>query len=200
MSACSSQQYSQNVINSEDALVKKEAKLFFFDTNLSYEENEKISTLFSYRNIGQDAKDFIVNIQNNRNLETENRQLIRTLYKNINRIQASKKRVQINTPFDLDSTDVYLSAYEQPIKNKLLRSNQPISNILSNKLLFCSSYYDEMDMSVIEKLIQEDRDFVLVTDQKLSNFQNNLIKGNISPKKNYFYEQQNPQEIGRAHV
>ena len=52
MSACSSQQYSQNVIiNSEDALVKKEAELFFFDTNLSYEENEKISTLFSYRNI-----------------------------------------------------------------------------------------------------------------------------------------------------
>ena len=35
MSACSSQQYSQNVIiNSEDALVKKEAELFFFDTNL----------------------------------------------------------------------------------------------------------------------------------------------------------------------
>jgi len=194
MSACSSQQYSQNVIiNSEDELVKKEAELFFFDTNLSYEENEKISALFSYRNIAQDAKDFIVNIQNNRNLETENRQLIRTLYNNINRIQASKKRVQINTPFDLDSTDVYLSAYEQPVKNKLLRSNQPISNILSNKLLFCSSYYDEMDMSVIEKLIQEDRDFVLVTDQKLSNFQNNLIKGNISPKKNYFYEQQNPQ-------
>ena len=150
MSACSSQQYSQNVIiNSEDALVKKEAELFFFDTNLSYEENEKISTLFSYRNIGQDAKDFIVNIQNNRNLETENRQLIRTLYNNINRIQASKKRLQINTPFDLDSTDVYLSAYEQPIKNKLLRSNQPITNILSNKLLFCSSYYDEMDISCL---------------------------------------------------
>ncbi len=125
MSACSSQQYSQNlIINSEDALVKKEAELFFFDTNLSYEENKKISALFSYRNITQDTKDFIVNIQNNRNLETENRQLIRTLYNNINRIQASKKRVQINTPFDLDSTDVYLSAYEQPVKNKLLRSNQ----------------------------------------------------------------------------
>ena len=94
MSACSSQQYSQNVIiNSEDALVKKEAEFFFFDTNLSYEENKKISTLFSYRNIGQDAKDFIVNIQNNRNLETENRQLIRTLYNNINRIQASKKKI-----------------------------------------------------------------------------------------------------------
>jgi len=63
MSACSSQQYSQNVIiNSEDALVKKEAELFFFDTNLSYEENEKISALFSYRNIAQDAKDFIVNL------------------------------------------------------------------------------------------------------------------------------------------
>ena len=43
-----------------------------------------------------------------------------------------------------------------------------------------------MDMSVIEKIIQEDRDFVLVTDQKLSNFQNNLIKGNISPKKIIF--------------
>ena len=43
-----------------------------------------------------------------------------------------------------------------------------------------------MDISVIEKLIQEDRDFVLVTDQKLSNFQNNLIKGNISPKKRLF--------------
>ena len=125
MSACSSQQYSQNVIiNSEDALVKKEAELFFFDTNLSYEENKKISALFSYRNIAQDAKDFIVNIQNNRNLETENRQLIRNLYNNINRIQASKKSVQINTPFDLDSIDVYLSAYEQPVKNKLLRSNQ----------------------------------------------------------------------------
>ena len=108
------------------------------------------------------------------------------MYNNINRIQASKKRLQINTPFDLDSTDVYLSAYEQPVKNKLLRSNQPITNILSNKLLFCSSYYDEMDISVIEKLIQEDRDFVLVTDQKLSNFQNNLIKGNISPKKIIF--------------
>ena len=97
MSACSSQQYSQNVIiSSEDTLVKKEADLFFFDKNLNYEENKKISALFSYRNIEQDAKDFIVNIQNNRNLETENRQLIRTLYKNINRIQASKKRVQIN--------------------------------------------------------------------------------------------------------
>ena len=46
MSACSSQQYSQNVIiNSEDALVKKEAELFFFDTNLSYEENKKILSL-----------------------------------------------------------------------------------------------------------------------------------------------------------
>ena len=169
MSACSSQQYSQNVIiNSEDELVKKEAELFFFDTNLSYEENKKISALFSYRHIAQDAKDFIVNIQNNRNLETENRQLIRTLYNNINRIQASKKRVQINTPFDLDSTDVYLSVYEQPIKNKLLRSNQPISNILSNKLLFCSSYYDEMDISVIDKVIQEEKDFVLITDQKVT--------------------------------
>ena len=103
MSACSSQQYSQNfIINSEDTLVKKNPDLFFFDKNLSYEENNKISSLFSYRNIEQDAKDFIVNIQNNRNLETENRQLIRTLYNNINRIQASKKRVQINTPFDLD--------------------------------------------------------------------------------------------------
>ena len=60
MSACSSQQYSQNVIiNSEDTLVKNEAKLFFFDQNLSYEENKKISSLFSYRNIGQDAKKFI---------------------------------------------------------------------------------------------------------------------------------------------
>ena len=194
MSACSSQQYSQNVIiDSEDTLVKKEAELFFFDKNLSYEENKKISALFSFRNIGHDAKDFIVNIQNNRNLETKNRQLIRTLYNNINRIQASKKLVQINTPFDLDSTDVYVSAYEQPIKNKLLRSNQPISNILSSKLLFCSSFYDEMDISVMEKLIQEERDFVLVTDQTLSNFQNNLMKENISPKKNYFYDQQNPQ-------
>ena len=54
MSACSSQQYSQNVIiNSEDALVKKEAELFFFDQNLSYEENKKISALFSYRKTGQ---------------------------------------------------------------------------------------------------------------------------------------------------
>ena len=194
MSACSSQQYSQNlIINSEDTFVKNEAGLFFFDRNLSYEENKKISSLFSYRNIGRDAKKFIINIQNNRNLETENRQLIRTLYNNINRIQTSKKRVQINTPFDLDSTDVSLSAYEQPVKNKLLRSNQPISNILSNKLLFCSSYYDEMDISVIDKLIQEERDFVLITDQKVSNFQSNLIKGNISPIKNYFYEQQNPQ-------
>ena len=194
MSACSSQQYSQNfIINSEDTLVKNEAELFFFDQNLSYEENKKISSLLSYRNIEQDAKKFILNIQNNRNLETENRKLIRTLYNNINRIQASKKRVQINVPFDLDSTDLYLSAYEQPIKNKLLRSNKPISNILSNKLLFCSSYYDEMDISVIEKLIQEERGFVLITDQKVSNFQNNLIKGNISPKKNYYYEQQNPQ-------
>ena len=99
MSACSSQQYSQNVIiNSEDALVKKEAELFFFDTNLSYEENKKISALFSYRNIAQDAKDFIVNIQNNRNLETENRQLIRTLYNNINSIQASKKECKLIRP------------------------------------------------------------------------------------------------------
>ena len=171
MSACSSQQYSQNVIiNSEDTLVKKEADLFFFDKNLSYEENKKISALFSYRNIEEDAKDFFVIIQNNRNLETENRQLIRTLYNYIIWIQSSKKSVKINIHFDLDSTDVYLSAYEQPIKNKLLRSNQPITNILSNKLLFCSSYYDEMDISVIEKLIQEDRDFVLVTDQNFQIF------------------------------
>ena len=130
MSACSSQQYSQNVIiNSEDALVKKEAELFFFDTNLSYEENEKISALFSYRNIAQDAKDFIVNIQNNRNLETENRQLIRTLYNNINRIQASKKRLQINTPFDLDSTDVYLSCllYTSPSPRDRQKSRMPSS-------------------------------------------------------------------------
>ena len=194
MSACSSQQYSQNVIiNSKDTLIKKEAELFFFDKSLSYEENKKISALFSYRNIGHDAKDFIVNIEKNRNLETENRQLIRTLYNNINRIQASKKRVQVNVPFDLDSTDMYLSAYEQPIKNKLLRSNQPISNILSNKFLFCSSYHDEMDISVIKKLTQEERDFVLVTDQKVSNFQNNLLKGNLSSQKIYYYEGQNPQ-------
>ena len=94
--------------------------------------------------------------------------------------------MQINTPFDLDSTDVSLSAYEQPVKNKLLRSNQPTSNILSHKLLFCSSYYDEMDISVIDNLIQEERDFVVITDQKVSNFQSNLIKGNISPKKIIF--------------
>ena len=37
MSACSSQQYSQNfIINSEDTLVKNEAELFFFDQNLHY--------------------------------------------------------------------------------------------------------------------------------------------------------------------
>ena len=44
MSACSSQQYSQNlIINSEEILVRNEAELFFFDENLSYEENKKIS-------------------------------------------------------------------------------------------------------------------------------------------------------------
>ena len=48
MSACSSQQYSQNlIINSEEILVRNEAELFFFDENLSYEENKKISKLFS---------------------------------------------------------------------------------------------------------------------------------------------------------
>ena len=194
MSACSSQQYSQNtILNSENTFAKNEADLFFLDQNLSYEENKKISILFSYRNIGQDSKEFIENIMNNRNLEAENKQLIRTLYNNINRIQASKKRIQINTPFDLDSKDVYLSVYEQPIKNKLLRSNQQIRNILSNKFIFCSSYHDEMDISVVKKLTQEERDFVLVTDQKVSNFQNNLLKGNLLPQKNYYYEGQNPQ-------
>ena len=194
MSACSSQQYSQNLINnSKDTLVKNKAKLFFFDQNLSYEENKEISILFSYRNIGLEAKEFIANILNNRNLEAENKRLIRTLYNNLNRVQVSEKRVQIYAPFDLDSKDLQLSAYEQPIKNKLLRSNQIISNIPSNKLLFCSSYYDEMDLSVIKKVFQEESDFVLITDQKVSNFQNNLIKENVSPKKNYYYEQQNPQ-------
>ncbi len=194
MSACSSQQYSQNVvINPEDTVIKNEIRLFFFDQSLNYEENKEISKLFSYRNIRQDAKEFIENILNNRNLEAENRQLIRTLYNNINRILISKKRVQINVPFDLDSKELHLSAYEQPVKNVLLKSNQAISNIPSNKLLFCSSYYDEMDTSVVKKIIQEEHGFVLITDQKLSNFQNNLIKGNHPPKKNYYYEQQNPQ-------
>jgi len=194
MSACSSQQYSQYVIiNSENTFAKNEAELFFYDQNLSYEENKKISFLFSYRNIGQDAKGFILNILNNTNLKAENRRLIRTLYNNINRIQVSKKRVQINAPFDLDSKDVHLSAYEQPIKSKLLRSSKPISNISLNKIIFCSSYYDDMDISVIKKVIQKEKDFILITDKKVSNFQNNLIEGNLSPKKNYHYEKQNPQ-------